>query len=375
MNKSRGFTLIELLVATAIGLGLTLAITVMLIRSESSRRTLTSVSDAANNGAYLAFALDRTLRSAGTGYAQSWVQTFGCPLRVERDGTQLLPRSGAFPPPFASVATTVRMAPLVVHAGIGANGSDVLIVGTGASGLGESAQRVRVSSATSTGLRLPSTVGLRGGDLVAVFDVDGRCMVQQVAAGFVGAADQQLNFSGTYYSDVVSGVPLADMSMGDAWVAPLGNVNGNRPAFQLLGVGDNNTLFSFDLLQLDGGTAAVPVADSVSNLRARYGLDTNADGRIDSWVDPAAADWSAATLLDGSAVSRNRLSQIVAVRLAVVVRNTTPERSNVTAATLPLFADMDTSLRVSLPVAAADRLYRFRVLEFTVPLRNVMLKP
>jgi len=375
MNQARGFTLVELLVAVAIGLGLTVAITVMLIRNESSRRNLTSVNDASNNGAYLAFALDRTLRSAGSGYAQGWKQTFGCPLRVERNGAQVLPSTSAFPAPFADVATTVRLAPLVVHAGIGANGSDVLIVGTGASGLGEAPQRVRVASATSTGLRLPSTVGLRAGDLVAVFDGDYNCMVQQVAAGFVGGADQQLNFSGAYYSDVVSGLPLADMSPDNAWVAALGNVNGNRPAFQLLGVGDNNTLFSLDLLQLDGSASAVPMADSVSNLRARYGLDTDADGRIDSWVDPATSPWDAATLLNGSPESRARLSQIDAVRLAVVVRNTTPERSDVTASTLPLFADMDAGLRVDLPVAAADRVFRFRVLEFTVPLRNAMLKP
>ena len=136
--RGRGFTLIELMVAVAIGLTLTLAITTMLIRSEANRRSLTSTNDASNNGAYLSYVLDRTLRSAGTGFAQSWREAYGCPLQARRNGLGvILPRAAAYPAPFAAVNTTLRMAPLVVQAGAGAGGSDLLIVQTGSSGLGE----------------------------------------------------------------------------------------------------------------------------------------------------------------------------------------------------------------------------------------------
>jgi type IV pilus assembly protein PilW len=372
----RGFTLIELLVAVAIGMGLTLAITVMLVRGEAGRRALTSANDVSNNGAYLSFALDRMLRSAGSGYAQTWKQAFGCPLRVARSSTQILPRSTAFPAPFASVATTVRMAPLVAHAGIGADGSDVLIVGTGASGLGESPQRVLPGSATSTGLRVPSTVGLRGGDLVAVLQNGGTCLLQQVTAGFAGGADQQVNFSGTYYKDTIDGITLAGLaSTEQAWLAPLGNVSGNQPAFQLLGIGANSTLFSYDLLRLDGSDTPVPIADGIVNLRVRYGVDTNDDGIINSWVDPAASPWTAAALLDGSATSQQNLARIVAVRVALVMRNSAPERDSVSPASLLLFSDLDASLQVTHSISSSDQAYRFRVLEFTVPLRNALMLP
>jgi type IV pilus assembly protein PilW len=368
----RGFTLVELLVAVTIGMGLTLAITLMLMRSESGRRTLTSVNDVASTGSYLAFTLDRTLRSAGSGYTQAWQQTYGCPLNVARSNTLILPRATAFPAPFASVPTTVRLAPLVIHAGAGTGGSDVLFVGTGASGLGETAQRVRPASATSTSLRMASSVGLRGGDLVAIVQAGGTCVLQQLDAAFTGGEDVQLDFGGTYHAATINGISLASLgSTLEAWVAPLGNENGNRPQLQLIGVGANATLFAYDLLRLDGTDTPTPIADGVVTLRARYGVDTNGDSVIDSWVDPGTAPWNAATLLDGSVASRNRLRSIMAVRVGTVLRNASPDRNAVSAASLTLFSDMAAALQVT--VSGLDTSLRYRAVEFTVPLRNQLL--
>ena len=50
-RHSAGFTLIELLVAVAIGMALVLAITMMMVRFESGRRTLTSHNDSSIGGA------------------------------------------------------------------------------------------------------------------------------------------------------------------------------------------------------------------------------------------------------------------------------------------------------------------------------------
>lgn len=375
---NRGFTLIELMVAVTISMGLTLAITLMLIRSEAGRRAVTSVNDASNNGAYLAYTLDRTLRSAGSGFAQSWRNTYGCTLQAQRAGLgTFLPRPSAYPAPFAAVPTTLRMAPLVVHAGTGAGGSDVLMVQTGSSGLGEAPLPVLTGSATSSDLRIPLTLGFRGNDVLAlvqeaVAGMPANCFIQQVAAGFVGDADQQLNLGGTYYGANVGGVALASIGTTQrAWVVPLGNENINRPSFQLLGVAANNALVSYDLLRMDNSNAVVPVSDGVVDLRARYGVDTNDDGAIDAWVAPTGTTWDAAALLNGSATASVSISQIIAVRVALVMRNNTPEKEDVTAATLPLFGDLPAALQVTHTVT--DTTLRYRVLDFTVPLRNAML--
>jgi type IV pilus assembly protein PilW len=373
-RRSGGFTLVELLVAVVIGLAMTLAVTLMLTRYESGRRTLTSVNDASVGGAYLSYVLDRTLRSAGSGYMQSWVNAGGCRLLVSRGGTQLLPRATAFPAPFASVAQAVRLAPVLVHAGAGTDGSDVIAVLTGSSGLGEAPMPVQPGSATPAELRLASTVGLRGGDLVLVYQDRANCMVQELAPGFSGGADQLLAFGGVYADSVIDGFGLVDIGAAEpAWVVPLGSTGAARPQFQLLGVGANATLVSLDLLQLDGSDAVVALADGVADLRVRYGVDTSGDGRIDSWQDPASADWSAATLQSGSALAQARLAQIVALRVGLVTRTQVPERDAVAPDSLLLFADLDLALQVRRTLSADERRLHWRVLDFTVPLRNTLL--
>jgi type IV pilus assembly protein PilW len=369
-----GFTLVELLVAVVIGLAMTLAVTLMLTRYESGRRTLSSVNDASIGGAYVSFLLDRTVRSAGSGFMQSWINAGGCRVLASRGGTQVLPRTSAFPAPFDDVPQTVRLAPVVVHAGIGAGGSDVLAVLTGSSGLGEAPMPIQPASATDDDLRLASTVGLRGGDLVMVYQDRANCLLQQVATGFAGGADQLLEFGGSYADSDVAGVTLVGMGATEpAWVVPLGNTTAARPQFQLIGVGDNATLVSLDMLQLDGTDTVAAIADGVADLRVRYGVDTTGDGRIDSWQSPASADWSAALLQDGSELARTRLSQIMAVRIVMLTRSQVPERNAVSPASLELFADLDAALRVTRSLSAEEQLLHWRVLDFTVPLRNTLL--
>ena len=379
--RGRGFTLIELLVAVAIGMALTLAITTMLIRSESNRRSLTSTNDASNSGAYVAYALDRTLRSAGSGFAQSWREAYGCELQARRNGLGVfLPRAAAYPAPFAAVPTNLRLAPLVIQAGAGANGSDILIVQTGSSGLGEAPMPVLTIPPTATRLFIPITMGLRGGDLVAVVQEaapngnPSPCLLQQVVTPFAGAESQELDLGGNYYAATLGGVDVESIGTARrAFISPLGNEIGNRPSFQLLGVADGGVLVSYDLLRLDNTNDVIPVADGVVDLRARYGVDTNDDGRIDNWVSPADPVWSAATLLNGSAASTVALSRIISVRVALVVRNNAPERNDISPASLALFADMPVALRATHDIAAADRTLRYRLLDFTVPLRNAMM--
>ena len=373
-RQSAGFTLVELLVAVTIGMALVLAITLMLTRYESGRRTLTSVNDSSMGSAYVSFTLDRIVRSAGSGYAQGWKDSFGCQLLASRSGITTLPRASAFPAPFAAVPQAMRLAPVVVHAGAGTDGSDILAVATGSSGLGESPLPVMTASATGTGLRVPATIGLRAGDLVMVSQGATLCMLQQVASGFAGGADQQLDFGGTYADSDIAGTRLEDLGVGTpAWLSPLGNTTGNQPMFQLLGVGPDATLVAHDMLQLNGSDSVTAIADGVADLRARYGVDTTNDNIIDSWRDPAVAPWDAATLLNGTLDSKIRLSQIVAVRVGVIVRTSTPERAAVAPASLTLFSDLGTTLEATRNLSTSERQLRWRTVEFTVPLRNALL--
>jgi type IV pilus assembly protein PilW len=373
-QHAAGFTLIELLVAVTVGMALVLAITLMLVRSEAGRRAVTSINDVSGGGAFLSFVMDRSIRSAGSGFAQAWNTAAGCQLAVARNGTQVLPRAAAFPAPFASLPQVQRLLPLVVYAGAGANGSDVLAIYTGSSGLGESPLTVLPGSATGTSVRVPSTIGLRGGDLGLVVQDDGTCLMQQVATGFVGAADQQLDFGSTYAASTVGTTKLETAgALNQGLVVPMGNVAGNRPNFVFLGVAANNTLVSYDVLQLEGSDAPVPIADGVADMRVLLGVDTNDDGRVDIWVSPSSAPWNAATLNGGNAAARLSANRILSVRVGLLLSNSAPERDDVSGTEVSLFSGMG-ALKYTRTLSASDRKLRWRSLDFTVPLRNVILR-
>ncbi len=375
-SPPRGFTLIELMVAMAIGLVLTLALATVMIRHDAGKRTLISTNDLALTSAYLSYSLDRELRSAGSGFTQDSDNTFGCLLRVARGGTQILPRAAAFPAPFAGVPQQVRLAPLLIHAGAGGGGSDVLAIATGEAGGGESPLQVQTNSATASDLRLSSTVGLRTNDLVLVAEGGIGCVLQQVAASTEAGgygSNQLVSFGGTYAKAVIDSVALASFSTGTASVMPLGNATTSRPMLRLFGIDGNDTLFSHDMLQLDGHDTPQPLAAGVADLRALYGVDTSAtpDGVIDAWVSPADAGYTAADLTNGSALALDNLRRILAVRVGMVLRSDRIERDAVTPATLTLFADLPAALQHTHTVAAPNQ--RSRTVEFTVPLRNLMI--
>jgi type IV pilus assembly protein PilW len=368
-SPARGFSIAELLVALAVGMVLTVAITLIMMRHDATRRAITSTNDAQLNANYLGYVLDRALRSAGTGFAQGWRVNYGCRLHVARGGAQLLPRAGNFPAPFAAVGPSPRLAPVLIHAGAGAGGSDVLAVASGASGLGEVASRVVAGTATNSSLNIPTTVGIRGNDLVLVAEAGLGCMVQQLTGGFAGGVSQQLNFGGTYSTASIAGLPLNGYS-GMASVSLLGNPAGSPPMFQLIGLGDNLTLFSYDLLRLDGTDTPRPMANGVVTMHARYGVDSDGDGQMDTWVAPTDANYTAATLQDGSDAARDRLLGIMAVRLSLVLRSDRIEREDVSPAALTLFEDLPSSVRVTRSLSSEERRIRHRVMELTVPLRN-----
>lgn len=369
-----GFSLVELMVAVVIGLALTLALTTIMVRYEGGRRVLTSSNDLSLTSAFVSFELDRELRSAGSGFAQS-PEIFGCTLRVSRSSTQILPRGAAFPVPFDQVNTSPRLVPVLIHAGLGAGGSDVLAVLTGASGLGELGIDVKPLSATDTDLRIRNTVGVVANDLVLVAEQGRGCLLEQVTSPFVGGASELISFGGVYAATDVDGLRLSDFgsSANPSKVWPLGNVVGRAPQMQLLGVGDKATLFSYDLLRLNGGDAAQPLANGVVDMRALYGVDTDADGRIDSWVAPTTVGYTSASLSDGTAASQARLQTILAVRVGLVLRSDRVEATALSPASIVLFNDLPAGVKYTRSLSATEQLQQFRGVEFTVPLRNAML--
>ena len=397
-SNTAGFSLIELLVSMVIALVVTLAISSVLLRSEGNKRSTTSVNDLSQTSSYLAYVLDRTIRSAGSGFAQNWLSTFGCAINTSKNGTAILPLPAAASAPFNNVPLRVRLAPVVIGKGLADTGGqvrgDVLTVMGGTSGAGDLPQSVLPSSITATTLRITNALGYSNDDVVllATTVAGADCLTQQIApagAAPPGVSVDQLNFAGASYS---KNIPLPSPYNSSGIAIQMGSAPANPPQMLLYGVGDNNTLFSYDLLRVASGDVT-PIADGVIEMRALYGIDNKAilDGILTNWVDPVAGSgYSMAELTDGSAAAQISLRRIIAVRVGLILRTSLQERigdryygqyaNTVDPATLPtttltLFGDLPAAQRQTRAVVGADNLYRYRTIEFTVPLRNTQYAP
>lgn len=388
LARQRGLTLIELMVALVIGLVVMLAVTSVVTVGESHKRATTSNNDVSQSGAFAAYSVDRLLRSAGSGFAQAWnLGTYGCRLNASRDiggtPTAILPRTIAFPAPFAGFlggaggAAQMRVAPLLIGNGQSDTGSDVLMVMGGNGAAGDAPRRVLVPGALlpASSLRTDNTVGLANGDIGIVTQEDiADCTIEQVnvtnGPAFNAAGNEELPLGSTYYS---ASTAFATMrASGTAYYTTLGNVGANNLQFQLIGVGANRTLFSYDLLRAPGdgsdGAAMQALADNVTELHAMYGLDTDGNGIAETWMDPGAVGYDIATLMATPATMR----QIVAVRVALVLRSSLYDKQEVTLERPALFAGTAGAI-AAVAITGADRHYRLRVIDTTIPLRNMLL--
>ncbi|WP_418128882.1 PilW family protein [Variovorax sp. 375MFSha3.1] len=372
--RQRGLSLIELLVAMVIGLIVTLAVTSVITVGEGKRRTTTSTNDMDQAGAYAAYLLDRAVRSAGSSLIQSTQPTdrgvFGCKLNA----ASLLPAS-AFPAPFAKnfkSASNLRVAPVLIAKNQSDTGSDVLVV-MGGDAVAGGVPRGLTDPGSATTLSMDNTVGISIGDLVLVSQNGiADCLLEQVS----GTSTKVLTLGGTYYTAGKSTSLETLAGSTSTYVTPLGNPANGNIQFQLFGVGDNRTLYGYDLLQAGGTTTAQALADSVIEMHALYGLDTNGDGILDAWADPGSTGYDIATVMATTAT----IKQIVAVRIALVMRSASKERDVVSANSLSLFSDAVDASKKSLAqtvklTGADDTYYRYRVVDFTVPLRNMLLLP
>lgn len=398
----RGLTLVELLVALVIGLIVVLAVTSVVTIGEAHKRSTTSTNDMGQSGSYAVYAIDRLLRSAGSGFAQTGKRgIFGCRLSAARKigatATTILPRTAsAFPAPFdtllggagAAAAGNLRVAPFLIAKGATAGASDTLVVMGGNAAAGDVPRRIRSGFPGNNDLRLDNTIGLAHGDIGLVsidngtFDSD--CLIEQVnvtdATAFAAAGNEVLPMGGRYFTSTGATTSLATLAAGGtALFTPLGNVGANNLQFQLIGVNANRTLVAYDLLRAAGtgsdegtdASAMQALADGVVALYAVYGVDTNSDGAVDTWIDPAATGYAIGTLM----LAPDTMRHIVAARVALVMRGSLYEKEPVTAASLTIFGDLAAASRRTLSIAASDRNFRYRVIDTTIPLRNMLLLP
>ncbi|GAB1368706.1 hypothetical protein MASR1M42_12560 [Azonexus hydrophilus] len=374
-SHQRGLSLVELMVAMVIGLIVSLAIFYTLQNFESRKRTTTSLNDIEQAGNFAMFALDRLIRSAGSGLVQGDGGLLGCSLLAAKQGTQVLPRTAALPPPFANVntgeANVFRLIPLLIVPGAATNGSDVLVVMSGNAGYGETSSQLTANAAASE-LKLAGTLGFAQGDLILLAgkrgDASSPCMLTQVNA----TTTTTLSLVGAYHASAINGKQITSYTGGvdpdqSSNVSNLGKLGSGNSPFTVIGASDN-ALSGFDLLQFDSA-ASYPIAENVRSMYALYGI-RNSDGSI-SWNE-ATGVYAPASLGANDEVAFKRLLSIKAVRIGLILRTSLLEKEEVGPSSIKLFSDLGSPVEITENIPSDERNYRYRTIESTIPLRNLL---
>lgn len=382
LGAQRGLSLVEIMVGVMIAMIGVVIIFQMLATSEERKRSASSGSDTQISGVIGITSLERDVREAGYGfssaaYDNAVTPVMGCTVNAYDTGRPV-------------AAYTFRLTPIQIVQGA----SDSIIVLRGNGPVFPAAYVFTESTDTTKKTRGRGGMSPRDYALIARTAGGLQCVMVEltevnndygscsVCNDAVTIQHKPGNYSYPVYNpDGTTSTqtrvarfnnPAPTLTFTSGFIFTLGN--GARR--NIWTVANNRLQVTNDLLYVDVdgtvGNDPVEVADSIVNLQAEYGIDANNNGRID------AGEWTTTDPVAASA-----WANVLAVRMAILVRSGQYERTQVTTAipgwsgdaTSPLVVtNLDGTASTTTPASPADnwKNYRYRVYETVVPLRNIL---
>jgi type IV pilus assembly protein PilW len=374
----RGVSLVEILVGLAIGLIGVLIMFQTVSVWDARSRSSTSTSDAQVAGSLAMFALERDIRGAGEGFGTAPAVDMGCTVTgFDMNGNPLNTN--------VSLGPVVSLRPVEITALAGQPNQIKVLYGDSAFFVNTQV----FNGSTLTNKQALRLGGFKPGDLVVVAGNDtglpgsATCQLVQVTRNpdpSNNAAFEHMNGGYTNFYSGAASVAKVNPTGGTPVLFTTGNLFNLGPGarYKVWTVDlPTSTLNSQDLIQ---GTPPSPVAESVVDLKAEYGVDTDGDGEINGppeWFPATAAppaDWT----------------MVRAIRVGILVRSRNWEKPAASAAdasyqlaSAPTWSGSATSPFVmhnvdgtpdTNPAGSPNnwRLYRYRVYEKVIPLRNMV---
>lgn len=333
-----GFSLVEIMVGMVIGmLGIMVIMQVYSV-FESQKRTTTGAGDAQNTGAIALFGMQRDIEQAGYGLSTSNI--IGCSVQL---------RAG---PPAITVTlgpVTINPATSVIPAGD--SNTDTLLVAYGSSASPPEGNSITSLSGSDYAVQAYGSFAV--GDQVIAMP-----SARPTPCSLTLTSVTAVNNPNVTVATVVAGVT------GGA----LYNL-GTTPVVKAYAIRNGN-LTVCDYMTNDcsqnNSTIWVPIANNIVSMRAEYGQDTNTpmDGILNTYsqtTPTTACGWL----------------QTSALRLALVARNTQPDKAVVTTSAPSWAGSATTAINLSSTTVASGKTwqnYRYKVFETTVPIQNISLQ-
>jgi type IV pilus assembly protein PilW len=392
---SSGFSLVELLVAVVIGLLGTLIIFQVFAVSESQKRTTASGGDAQQNGATALYTMERELRNAGYGYA-SLIQ-LGRPVY-------------GFDVPNDQARPTQIFRPVLITPGVSSDTIDLSY--SNFEGITHAVTLGADWNPNSTTMSVSNGSGMKAGDVLVVCDPNvpentAPCIQVQITnktsvddlvlspapTAFVrGTATMTTEFNKA--GGVASS--LSTKLSADSKSAPAAYLAGKTtdPHTEVYNIGfiiDTARRYNVQNGRLMiTGDDGIPqeYADGIVSVRAQYGMDTDANGSVDRWVNPrgnTGLTYSSYTPSSGFDITDENTtaaswSRVRAIRIAIVTRSNNIEKTAVeNRNSIPLWINPSVGGSDSAPsfnlTTTDDHRYRYTVFDSVIPFRNMIWNP
>ncbi len=398
-HRQGGVNLIEVMVGLVIGLVASLVVMRSFSASEAFRRNVNGSADATQMTALVGVRLNMLIEDAGAGLVQGR-HVWGCRVLATRNGAALLPVAG-LPEPFLRFPGTVRVLPVGILDG-GEAAADILMVISAGSSSGNrdipfdsNGQVLTVSNPNGVGLLKPAE---RVDDLFLavpqeVAGAPSDCQIVQAAPGAGGGApimDATLglrvmpSMAQSASAATYTTIPLNMASTSYGALALSGGASSvfhlgreAAPVFSLISVNAHAELVEHDLLQRRNLQS---FGENIVLLKARYGLDNGNGGSandnvIDQWVSPGEAGWTLAELMNGEEATEQKIDQIKAIRIGMVVRSAQVPDADARVPRITLFDDLPGTGRVVRELAADQQRHRYQAFDWVIPLRNMKSIP
>ena len=377
-RDARGFSLVEILVGVAIGVVGMLVIFKTIATWDTHTRSTSAGGDAQSAGSLAMFNLERDIKQAGLGFMSIGPAVTAPPNALGCAVNGVDTQTGR------NLAFTMVPVQIVVTPGQ----PDAINVLYGNSPFFVSEEKFTASTGLSK--TLDRRNGFKPGD-VAIAAVGANCNLLQVTDDTNGDGKTIAHGDTVSYSNFYADPPAPAVArFNSAALPPLASVGtiyslGPTPRRDAWAV--DATRGNLTSTELFTGAPAFVVGEGVVNMKALYGLDTNADRIVDRWTNATPttpALWA----------------QVRSVRVAMLVRSRQFERTaDQSASGVPTGVTLNVptwsgdSLLPAVPNSAfvmtnangsADsfgpndpnpnnwRFYRYRVYEKEIPLRNVI---
>lgn len=345
-NKEQGGLLIELMVGLVMSTLTVLAITTIYTMFEKQKRTTVQLGQTMSNINLAMFPLQHRAKTAGYGIAHASI--LGCNVKAYNNNGN---RDFDF-----------TLSPVLIYPGSGSTDSDRISFTYGSSETNMLPVKLTAnSSANNANIKVENKIGFSPGHLVIMYEEGKNCNLVQVSS--VVTANDVISRTTGDYTDPITG-KKTDISYNKS-----GGLEGGEDYSTnaiALNIGSSPEIVEYSIVNnqliekngLDLKTKVV--ADNIVLLKARYGLDMDNNGVIDSW-----------TTNIGSTANYKFLK---AVKLAIIARAPLKEQKMngqcmVTKNSEFVWGEEVLDINGIVPDWGC---YRYRFIQTVVPLRNMM---